>query len=84
MHPDVLFAAIRRRPFVPIRLHISGGSTYDVRHPDSILVTRHSVILAMPCDFNALPERAVTIAPVQVTRLKQLASTQATGEGAGL
>jgi hypothetical protein len=83
MHPDVLFEAIRRRPFVPLRLHISDGSTYDVRHPDSILITRHSVILATPGDANVLPERAITIAPVHVTRLEELPSMPAIGDGSG-
>ena len=82
MHPELLFAAVQHRPFVPIRLHVSDGATYDVRHPDSILVTRHSVILAMPGDANVLPERAVTIAPVHVTRLEELANTPPTGSGA--
>jgi hypothetical protein len=84
MHPDLLFAAVRRRPFVPIRLHASDGTSYDVRHPDLILVTRHSVILALPGDVNELPERAVTIAPVHVTRLEELSGAAAgpTGDGA--
>jgi hypothetical protein len=77
MHPDELFAAVRRRPFVPLRLHVSDGSAYDLRHPDSILVTRRSVILALPGDLDVIPERAVTIALVHVTRLEEIDGTPA-------
>jgi hypothetical protein len=72
MHPDGLFAAIRRRPFVPLRLYVSDGATYDVRHPDSILVTRRSVILALPGDTDAVPERALTIDTVHVNRMEEI------------
>jgi hypothetical protein len=72
MHPDELFTAIRRRPFVPLRLYVSDGATYDVRHPDSILVTRRSVILALPGDPNTVPERALTIDTVHVTRMEEI------------
>ncbi len=29
----------RKVPFVPFRIEISNGETYDVRHPDMILAT---------------------------------------------
>jgi hypothetical protein len=72
MHPDEVFAAVRRRPFVPFRLHVSDGSAYELRHPDSILVTRRAIILALPGDADQVPERAVTIALVHVTRLEEI------------
>jgi hypothetical protein len=72
MHPDELFAAVRRRPFVPFRLHVSDGSSYDIRHPDMILVTRRSAILALPGDPDQVPERSTTVALVHVTRLEEI------------
>ena len=81
MHPDEIFAAIRRRPFVPFRLHVSDGSSYVLRHPDSILVTRNAVILALPGDVNVIAERAVTIAPIHVTRLEELEQAPVSGNG---
>jgi hypothetical protein len=29
---------LRTRPFVPLRIHLSGGKTYDIYHPDLVLV----------------------------------------------
>jgi hypothetical protein len=78
MHPDEVFAAVRRKPFVPFRLHISDGSSFDVLHPDLALVTRRSVILAMSGDPTQIPERAITIAMVHVTGLEDLPPVSAT------
>lgn len=50
MPPSDLLEAIRRRPFVPFRLHVSEGATYDVRHPEMMLVGLASVIIAIPAD----------------------------------
>jgi hypothetical protein len=82
MHPELLFAAIRRRLFVPVRLHVSDGSTYDVRHPDAILVTRNSVILALPGGGEEMPERSLILAPVHITRIEDLAAAPA-GDASG-
>lgn len=40
MSEDDLKSAIHREPFVPLRLHLSNGMTYDVRHPESLLVSK--------------------------------------------
>jgi hypothetical protein len=36
---------LRRRPFLPFRVFLSDGSTYDVRHPDQALPNFDSVWL---------------------------------------
>jgi hypothetical protein len=32
----------RRQPFEPFRVHLTTGSTYNIRHPDLIMVGRRS------------------------------------------
>jgi hypothetical protein len=81
MNPEELFAAVHRRPFVPFRLHVSDGSSYDVRHPDSILVTRRSAILALAGNPDEVPERAITIALLHITRLEDLDAATVRGNG---
>jgi hypothetical protein len=82
MHPEQLFEAIRFRPFVPFRLHISDGTAYDVRHPDAIMVTRRAAYLALPGDADQIPQRALIVALVHITRLEELAATPSSGNGA--
>jgi len=38
MNQEDLTKAIKQNPFVPVRLKLSNGTTYDIRHPDAILV----------------------------------------------
>jgi hypothetical protein len=63
-------------------MHVSDGSSYDVRHPDSVLVSRRAAVLGVPDDPTQPAERLVTVALVHVTRLEELAGTPATGDGA--
>jgi hypothetical protein len=81
VHPDELFAVTRRRPFIPFRLHVSDGSSFDVRHPDSILVSRRSAVLAVPDDPTQPADRFATVALVHITRLEELVGTPTNGEG---
>jgi hypothetical protein len=37
----------RRQPFAPFRVILTTGATYDIRHPDLILVGRRSVIIGI-------------------------------------
>jgi hypothetical protein len=54
MPPEDLLTAIRRRPFVPFRMHVSDGSVFEIRHPELLLVGFASVIVGIP----AQPEQS--------------------------
>ena len=47
MTADALFARIRRRPFVPFRLILTSGTTYDVLHPEMLFVSKSSLTVAI-------------------------------------
>ena len=38
----------RRQPFEPFRLTLTDGRTYEVRHPDLIMVGRSTVVVGLP------------------------------------
>lgn len=44
--------AARRRPFKPFRLVVTTGATYDVRHPDLIMVGRRSAVFGVTTNPN--------------------------------
>lgn len=50
MRPDELVKLLRRRPFIPLCLHMTDGQTYDVRHPDNVIVTRSYAHIGMATD----------------------------------
>jgi len=46
MNEDELKKAVKSEPFEPVRIHLSNGATFDVKHPDAILVgPRTSAVL---------------------------------------
>ncbi|HZL38036.1 MAG TPA: hypothetical protein VFC78_22160 [Tepidisphaeraceae bacterium] len=47
MTADNLWQRLRLKPFAPFRLHLSGGTFYDIRHPEMMLVTRTGITVAL-------------------------------------
>jgi hypothetical protein len=81
MDGEELFSTVRKRPFIPFRIHVSDGSAYDIRHPDAVWMTRRSAYLAMPGDASQIPERALIVSLIHITRLEELAVKPSTGNG---
>ncbi len=73
MRTNDLDAQIKLRPFVPLRIHFSDGSHYDIRHPEMITVSRTVISLAICGRADAtMPERIVLCDPLHVTRLEPI------------
>ena len=46
MSEEELKKAIHSQPFAPVRIHLSNGATFEVQHPDAILIgPRTSAVL---------------------------------------
>lgn len=52
MAPNELRRINRSVPFTPYRLFLTDGSTYDVRHPDLVVVGLRSAFLGLPATAN--------------------------------
>lgn len=48
MHAASLRTTLKAQPFRPIRLHVSDGSSFEIRHPDFCMVGAHDVIIGFP------------------------------------
>ena len=72
MRPEDVLQLLRRRPFEPFRIHVSDGSTFEVRHPELAIVERSKVIIGVPGrDGPEGPvERSVFCALIHITRLE--------------
>lgn len=84
MFPDDLLTALHRRPFEPFRIQVSDGTTYDVRHPELVMVGLGAVIVGVPPAGLNKPvyERTETVALAHVVKLLPL-TAQAAGQGNG-
>jgi len=47
MTAETVFARLRRRPFVPFRLVLSSGTTYDILHPEMLFVSKSGLTVAI-------------------------------------
>ncbi|MCI0462026.1 MAG: hypothetical protein L0Z62_34170 [Gemmataceae bacterium] len=54
---------LQRQPFQPLRLHLSNGTTYDIRHPEMALVRSSVVWVNFPPQTLPIPiaERRVIV-----------------------
>jgi len=72
--PEEIATALRRRPFVPFRMTLTEGSTYEVRHPDLCMAGRRSAILGTTSrdDPDRLFDRSVTLDLLHIVKLEPL------------
>lgn len=70
MRPEDILELLRAMPFEPFRLHLSDGSSFDIRHPDMAIVQRSKVTVGVPGDAGEMGpvERTVNCALVHITR----------------
>ncbi|MGA2035571.1 MAG: hypothetical protein ABSG68_25255 [Thermoguttaceae bacterium] len=47
MRREELVRALLVRPFHPFRLYLSDGGTFEIRHPEMLMVSRHSAIVGI-------------------------------------
>jgi hypothetical protein len=72
MTPDEIKSHLKRRPFQPIRVHISDGASHVIRHPEMAFVSRSELIIGLDAGANDIPEQTVYCDPLHVTRIEPL------------
>jgi hypothetical protein len=55
---------LKQQPFQPLRLHLTNGTVFDIRHPDMAIVGRSALRLSMPPD--PLEERHAVISLLHI------------------
>lgn len=70
---DDIYHRIKNRPFVPVRLTTSDGSSFDIYHPDLVIVGRRSVLVGTASAESPRHSDLVTrVAIIHVTALEDL------------
>ena len=70
---------LRKQPFRPLRLYLSNGASYDVRHPELIYVSRREVVMALEVGEDNLRERSAYCDPMHITNIKPLDGAELKG-----
>lgn len=76
MQPVEIWAHLRRDPFLPFRVHLSDGSSYDIRHPEMAMLSLIELAIAIEPTNGDIPERMVYCDPLHVTRIEPLTRKQ--------
>jgi hypothetical protein len=83
MNPDRIREHLRREPFQPIRICMSDGAVFEVRHPELAAIARTQVAIAVARAEDELPESFVFCDPLHVTRIEPIAGAAAVRGEAG-
>jgi len=77
MNRQELLDVLKNRPFHPLRIYVSDGATYLVRHPDLVWVSRTSAYVGVPEGGQAGPaiERQSIVDLGHITRVEEVEQT---------
>jgi hypothetical protein len=70
MRPDDLRDLLRQQPFCPLRLHLTTGEVFEVRHPELAQIARSIVRLDLPPESGA--ERRAVIGLLHIVWVEVL------------
>lgn len=85
MRSEDIYRVLRQQPFRPFRLHLSNGRTYDVRHPDLVLVGQTTMIVGVPVPNMSYPiyDDYAVVTLLHINDLELLPSPPPTTNGPG-
>jgi hypothetical protein len=77
--PDDIQKRLHQSPFIPVRIIISSGQTFDIFHPDLVLIGRRDMIIGMAAAENPTQYEQTTRVPLMhITALEDLPTPSAT------
>jgi hypothetical protein len=82
MTQEELQGAARRQPFEPFRVVLTTGATYDIRHPDLILVGRRSAIIGVTNEpGGTVYDRTLKVDLLHVVGIEELPAPPSAANG---
>ena len=63
---------LSKRPFMPFRLVMSSGETYDVRHPEMALLTKTDILVGIRLADDDVPAAFKICSLLHVTAIEPL------------
>ncbi len=67
MNMETIRDWLNRRPFEPFVIRLSNGESYDVRHPENVILMKTRLIVGYP-----EADRAVHVALIHVNGIEEL------------
>jgi hypothetical protein len=70
MTAETLRQLVKAEPFRPLRLHLTGGTEFEIRSPEQVLLGHAAVIVDLPWQFYG--ERRAVIGLRQVQWVEEM------------
>jgi hypothetical protein len=61
-----------RRPFQPVKVVLSSGQSYEIRHPEMAMVTRRSLLVGVDLGDDGVPAEFKILSLLHVTAIEPL------------
>lgn len=68
---------LTRRPFQPVRLVLSSGKTYEIRHPEMAFLTRTSILVGVDETDDGVPAEFKIVSLLHVTAIEPIETSSA-------
>lgn len=80
MSPEELNSALRRRPYVPLRIHVTDGVHYDILNPEMAMIGRTILFLGLRRDVDSpFFDEPVMVSMRHVTRVEPIVEAAPAG-----
>ena len=84
MRAEEIMQLVRQRPSQPFRVHITAGESYDIRHPEFIIVQRQSAQVGLDADpKTGVVDRVEYISLLHVVRIENIEPNVSPSKGNG-
>lgn len=68
---------LARRPFQPVKIAMSSGQTFEIRHPETAFLTRTSLLIGVDVADDGIPQEFKILSLLHVTSMEPLGNQAA-------
>ena len=68
---------LARRPFQPVKLTLSSGQSFEIRHPEMAMLTRSSILIGTDLAPDGVPAEFKIVSLLHVASIEPLTSQAA-------
>jgi hypothetical protein len=74
MRPEEFKSLFQVRPFVPLRIHMTDGRAYDIKHPDQVFIARTTFDVGVEPDPNGIFDRMEFGSLLHIVRVERIST----------
>jgi hypothetical protein len=77
MTVQVFREMLARRPFQPVRLVLSSGQSYEIRHPEMAFLTRTDILVGTGAAADGVPAEFKILSLLHITAIEPIETPNA-------